>query len=440
MENFNNTPVFSGTKNEILAQREALINSSSGGAALTQTKTNFVTAVTVQVPRKIEEVAEKVISEARLAGSSFFYGWNVKTKDGKTKRIEGESVDLALSFIRNYQNCASDIEIIEETPTHWTLKSYVIDLETGFTYSRLFRQRKGQNVSKKMGADRAEDMVFQIGQSKAQRNSFLRLMPVWLKKKAIEAAKDAERAGIQDIDIAKEKAVAYFKKLSISKEQLESYLDKAINLWNLDDIVELRSLVTALEENRVTIDEVFGEDEDSNKKESKEEKKGALKETAETKPKSDSGKKDPKSDSPGTGKESTSEDGLDYYMKHEEAIFKQAVKNTGIGPEVTSIEDKGELLLECDRIKKAVQEKKNKLATPESTAKYGEELTEKGKEKNGKKPGSNPEVSPYDELRELLKSDRQGVSRVKKSLKITKPSLTEEEAKKIVDEYKKSTK
>jgi len=48
---------------------------------------------------------------------------------------------------------------VTETPTHYNLKGVFIDLQTGFTYTRLFRQRKSQKLSARMDGDRQEDIV-----------------------------------------------------------------------------------------------------------------------------------------------------------------------------------------------------------------------------------------------------------------------------------------
>jgi len=203
-----------------------------GGQALQQVKTDYVTAVAVQKPRSIARVAKNVIEEARMAGAGFYFSW---PQGGK--QIEGLSIDGAMCFARNYGNCVIDVDD-QENASHYKFKAYFIDLESGFTSPRKFRQRKGQKVSKKMDSERQEDIVYQIGQSKAIRNAILRVMPEWLKAKVIQAAKQAEIAGIKEESpaLARARVLEFFEARGISQDRVEA---------------------TGLSEGRVSADELF---------------------------------------------------------------------------------------------------------------------------------------------------------------------------------------
>jgi len=231
------------------------------GKALQRVQTSYTTAIAVQKPRSIAKVAHNVLEEAKLAGASFYYGWTVKTKSGSQK-IEGPSIDLAMCLARNYGNCAVDVEGTE-TPTHFMLKGIFIDLESGFTCPRLFRQRKSQSLGGKMqkDIDRQEDIVFQIGQSKAIRNAVIRAMPAWLVDRAIEEAKAAELRGIkpENIALARVKVIEFFAPYGITAERIEVKLGRKVDEWTPQDIVDLRGMATALKEGRVSADELFPE-------------------------------------------------------------------------------------------------------------------------------------------------------------------------------------
>lgn len=244
---------FSGSPGEMSAGEKIL----SEGKSLQRTQTAYTTAIAVQKPRSITRVAHNVLEESKLAGASFYYGWSVKTKNGPVK-IEGPSIDLAMCVARNYGNCVIDVEGTE-TLTHYMLKGVFIDLESGFTCPRLFRQRKRQSIGGKMEKDleRQEDIVFQIGQSKAIRNAVVRAMPEWLISQAIETAKSAERSKIENINIAREKVISFFKPYGITIERIESKIDRIVDQWTEDDIVDLRGMATALKEGRITADELF---------------------------------------------------------------------------------------------------------------------------------------------------------------------------------------
>jgi hypothetical protein len=228
-----------------------------GGQTLQQVKTQYVTAVTVQKPRDIGRVRESVLSEAELAGAAFYYGWNVKGKGGKS-RVEGPSIDMAMSLVRNYGNCVLENKVSQDE-THFTFESALIDLETGTTINRLFRQRKSQGLGAKMDKDRAEDIVFQIGQSKAGRNVVIRALPNWLIEQAMEAAKAGEMNKIdpKKLPETRQRASAFFQSHGVDIPRIERTLGLPIDKWMQQEIVELRGMMTALKEGRATVDELF---------------------------------------------------------------------------------------------------------------------------------------------------------------------------------------
>ena len=68
------------------------------GRALQKVQTSYTTAVTVQQPRTIEKVARNVISESRLAGSAFYYRWEVKNKKtGRKSIVQGAHASILAS-------------------------------------------------------------------------------------------------------------------------------------------------------------------------------------------------------------------------------------------------------------------------------------------------------------------------------------------------------
>jgi hypothetical protein len=214
--------------------------------ALIRTQTQYTTAIAVQKARSIARMLSKVLEEARLAGESFYYYWEVEDRQkGRKVPVEGPSIDLAMSLARNYENCAVDVDVTE-TLTHYLFKGVFIDLETGFTYTRLFRQRKGQRISARMCGERQEDIVFQIGQSKTQRNAITRAIPGWLVDKAIETAKQAVLSGInpETLHPARMKVLDFFGKYGVGQAQIEHERGRPIDQRTPRDIVDLRGMAT----------------------------------------------------------------------------------------------------------------------------------------------------------------------------------------------------
>lgn len=178
------------------------VSEPARGQLAVQTKTNYCTAMAVQKPRVLAVSLRKLVEEAALAGEDFYYGWG----SGKDK-IEGASIDLAMAAVRHYGNCAVKMEEVQETPDAWIFTAVFLDYETGFTYDRQFRQSKNWTVHGKFDQARKEDIRFQIGQSKAQRNCILKCIPKGLINKAMEAAKAGVVAIIE----------AYVKKNGLAK-------------------------------------------------------------------------------------------------------------------------------------------------------------------------------------------------------------------------------
>ena len=238
-----------------------------GGGTLQKVETSYTTAVAVQKPRSLSTVVVNVLQEAQLAGAAFYYKWSVKTKQGP-RTIQGGSIDLARSIARNFGNCVVDIEEAYETPTHFRFKSSFIDLETGLTWPRLFRQRKGQSMGMS-DTERQEDIIYQIGQSKSQRNAVFQGVPGWLVSKAIEAAEKAEVEGIKSegIEFARAKVVDYFAKYGVDRDRLEFKIGKSADGWNEMDIADLRAAATAIREGREKIEVIFPQVEPQEKPE-----------------------------------------------------------------------------------------------------------------------------------------------------------------------------
>ncbi len=174
---------------EVLSQNGELIPS---GSRAIQMRTEYATAMSVQKPRNLGVVAQRLMDEADLAGERFYYGWGA----GKD-RVEGPSIKLALAAARCYGNMAVELGAVQELSDCWIFTASVVDLETGFTLSRQFRQSKKWTVHGKFDNERKDDIRFQIGQSKAIRNVVLNSMPVGLIDKAIAQAKKGVRNSIE---------------------------------------------------------------------------------------------------------------------------------------------------------------------------------------------------------------------------------------------------
>ena len=157
----------------------------ASGHTVQQVRTSYATAVSVQKPRRLAEVQRRVLEEAALAGTDFYYGWGA----GKD-RIEGPSVKLAMALARCWGNGVVETLPVQDLPDAWIFTAAFIDLETGFTITRQFRQSKEWKVFGRHDDERKADIRFQIGQSKAARNVILNALPSSIVDAAMEMAKE----------------------------------------------------------------------------------------------------------------------------------------------------------------------------------------------------------------------------------------------------------
>lgn len=220
-------------------------------------RTRTVTAQRIAIPRNIDKYREAVLREASLCGEDFEYSWTVNGKGGR-QLVQGVSIDGALIMLRNYGNCALETEEVKEleTPSHWVFRSTFYDYETGFTYERCFQQRKSQDVGMK-DVERARDMTYQIGQSKSQRNTVVKAMPVWLVRDACDAARTAAESKIKDVPGKAKEAIASFEKNGVSRAQLEAKLGSKMEVWTPRDILTLRAIVKAIKDKETTLENEF---------------------------------------------------------------------------------------------------------------------------------------------------------------------------------------
>jgi len=224
---------------------------------------SYHTAIAVQQPRKLELIQQRVIQEAALLGGDFEYGWEVKDRNapGGKSYIQGVSIDGAMILVRNWGNCVCEVAIDEDAPAHWIIRATFIDLETGYSYPRLFRQRKTQSTGK-MDADRSLDIAFQIGQSKAQRNAVVKAMPTWLVNAAVDAARKSSVAKYeQDLPMHRKRAVDGFLDRKVTVEMLVRKVGAPVDSWTARDLANLASLYRAIfKENAITVEDAFAEE------------------------------------------------------------------------------------------------------------------------------------------------------------------------------------
>ena len=220
---------------------------------MVRTQTQYTTAVAVQKPRKLADVVSAVLAEAVHAKEAFYYSFPMGGK-----KVEGPSIGLAMSVARAWGNCAVPTEYYEQGG-EWIFNAHFIDLETGFTVSRVFKKKVGKGLFKKLDDERAEDMTFQAAQSRAIRNVVTAGVPRWLLQQAIDKAKEAVLSGItkEGVAHATEGALKFLAGYGIQPEQVEQVLDKKVEKWDAEDLATLRGIASQLKDGQATAAQLF---------------------------------------------------------------------------------------------------------------------------------------------------------------------------------------
>ncbi len=245
-----------------------LIGSESGyellesGKTLVKTDVKFMTAMQVQKPRNIAECLQSLEVIINRMPEALFYSWDIKTRHGR-KTVEGGTIILANMLASTLGNNIIDSEIVSESCDHWIIKAYYIDLETGATNTRLFRQRKTQ-VEGRYDEDRKLDITFQIAQSKAKRNVILESV-YWIANHCIEKAKKIERQNIEgDLKEYKVKCLQYFKDLGLAQAALEEKVGRKIEDWDGGDVLVMRGYARAIQDGECKVEDIFQKKKQTN--------------------------------------------------------------------------------------------------------------------------------------------------------------------------------
>jgi hypothetical protein len=218
-------------------------------------------AIIVDVPRKEAMVFARIRAVASAAGDDFFYRWPVKKFDKKTNReeidwVEGPSVKLTNAVARMYGNCGIKTRVIDEGK-HWMIYVQFTDFETGYTMERPFQQRKAQNVGKKMDADRATDLVFQIGVSKATRNVVANALSDFVNYAFLEAKDGIAKRITDKPEIYRARIRERLSELKVEVSRVEAHVGRPIEKWLVPDMAKVVAEIQTINDGMADIDDLW---------------------------------------------------------------------------------------------------------------------------------------------------------------------------------------
>lgn len=211
----------------------------------------YQTAMSVQVKRDIGtvqspggQVLQRALVEASLLGDRYAYGWEVNDRaSGGKKAIEGVSVDGAYMLLRAWGNAVCDVDLVEVNEDAYTFKATFVDLESGATCSRLYRQHRSAPPGK-YDQQRWDDMAFSNGQSRAVRNVIVAALPQWLQDRCMDAASRAvDRGGAPERSAPSNASVNAQESASL----YNSFANKLRESWGRDELGEVAASIKGQE-------------------------------------------------------------------------------------------------------------------------------------------------------------------------------------------------
>jgi hypothetical protein len=246
---------------EFAAAPQAQAVTVSADATRIPAESRPVGAQQVAVRRDESDVLRKLRILAASAGEDWYYRFPVQRRnaDGSrsTEWVEGPSIKCAMNVARLYGNCEIDVRVFD-AGEHWIYYARFSDIETGFALTRPFSQRKSQKVMR-TDAARSEDIVFQIGASKAIRNVVNNALEFFTTF-AAEEAKGAivDRVG-KRIDHYRSRVLERLAEMRIDVRRVERVRGRAYKDWVADDIARTIAELQAIQDGMATADETFPE-------------------------------------------------------------------------------------------------------------------------------------------------------------------------------------
>lgn len=225
----------------------------------------YLTAIQIQKPRDITAVQKACLSEAELAGETFYFHWLVNKKDGTKAIVDGVTIHATMCIFQNWGKSAviPDCEALPDGRVkYW---ADFIDFERAnilrrnYTYTPT--QPPGAFAKDADQRQRWRDMQEQKAQSMAIRNAVKGGVPAWLVHKVKMTARQAALKGIKEIGLgaAIKDAIDRFAEMGVSLKQLEAHLGSERKLWTPLDILTLRSVLSAIDDGIESPLSVFGE-------------------------------------------------------------------------------------------------------------------------------------------------------------------------------------
>lgn len=239
------------------------VNNADTLAALTKSEIDVQIATAKQYPRNLAKVLNNIETLATMdediAGSCFY------TLRRQGKVIEGASVRMAEIIASSWGNLRVQARIIGNDGKVITAQGVCHDLESNYATSVEVKRR----ITGKDGKTFSEDMQVVTGNAAcaiAMRNALFKVVPAALVKKVIDKAKKVSLGESMTLETSRAKMLEYFKTIGVEERQILDYLSiEKVDEIDIDMVIELRGLATAIKEGTTNVKEAFAPKVDEEK-------------------------------------------------------------------------------------------------------------------------------------------------------------------------------
>jgi hypothetical protein len=209
----------------------------------------------VAVQRDEKKIADRVRMMAAAAGDNWYYRYPVQKKGGGTEYIEGPTIKLANDLARIYGNCEVETRVTDLGDS-WLIYARFTDYESGFSMTRPFQQRKSQR-GMRTGDERALDIAFQIGASKAIRNVVVNSLQTFADF-AFQEARNAlvDKVG-KSLEHYRTRTQERLKEENIDVRRAEHVIGRAAKNWTAPDVARVIAMLRSVSDGMNTVDETF---------------------------------------------------------------------------------------------------------------------------------------------------------------------------------------
>jgi len=213
-------------------------------------------ATAKRYPRDIKGVLAEAEAMATIdteTSASMFY---VLKRGGKI--IEGPSTRLAEVIASCYGNLRFGSRIIQTGATHLTAQGICYDVQKNVSASVEIERRITDSTGKRYNDDMIT-VTANAASSIARRNAIFEVVPRAYVNAIMAKAKAAAKGNVKSIVEARDKCLAYFRKLGVEDEIVLGFVGVAeVVELNADHLVALRSVAAAIKNGEQTLEEALG--------------------------------------------------------------------------------------------------------------------------------------------------------------------------------------